>query len=249
MLKYARIATLVLVLPVIALVATKRTPSQETTAEAQATARQEKAREKSGEREEIPVVRFETQAIGKQRTMKGTAHDKPIEEMPNITNITESESWIERLPALPIEKSDAVVIGTVTKAEAHLSTERTTVYSEYTIAVDEVLSDKTDLGLVSNTTLTAAREGGGVQFASGHVQTYRMSGQGFLRASRRYVLFVKQNGETQELLLLTGYQLRKSQVIPVDQVTNHAVYSGANEADFINTVRKAIANSGKGAHQ
>jgi len=220
-------------------------------ASSRATWQEEKAKAKKGsvENEEIPVVRFEAQQVGKQREIKSPGHDKPIEEMTNITDITESESWIERLPALPIETSDAVLIGTVTQAEAHLSLQKTSVYSEYIIVIDKVLSDKTDLSLESVRTLTAMREGGRVQFSSGHIQTYRMSGQGFLRANRKYVVFVKQNRETQDFLLLTGYQLRKGKVTAVDQIASHSVYENFDETEFLDTVRKAIASTGKGTNQ
>lgn len=247
MLKYVPVTTLILVLPVVSLVTAMRSPSQETTVQAQATVKQEKTPKKNVENEEVPVVKFETEAPDKQKQMS-SAHDKSISEMPEITDITESESWIERLPALPMEKSDAVIVGTVAKAEAHLSTEQTGVYSEYTIVVDEVLSDKTDLSLVSGSRLTAVREGGGVQFASGHTQIYRMSGQGFLKPNRKYVLFVKRTEETHSLLLLTGYQLRRDRVIPVDQVSSHAVYAGANVGEFLNIVRTAISNYRRGTN-
>jgi len=243
MLKYVPIATLILVLPVVSLVTAMRSPGQETTVQAPATVKQEKTPKKNVEKEEVPVVKFETEATGKQKQMSN-AHDKSISEMPEITDITESESWIERLPALPMEKSDAVIVGTVAKAEAHLSTGQTSVYSEYAIVVDEVFSDKTNLSLVSGSTFTAVREGGGVQFASGHIQVYRMSGQGFLKPNRKYVLFVKRTGETHGFLLLTGYQLRRDRVIPVDQVSGHAVYAGANVGEFLTIVRTEISNYG-----
>lgn len=241
MLKYVPIATLILVLPVVSLVTAIRSPSQETTVQARATVKQEKTPKKNVENEEVPVVKFETEAPDKQKQMS-SAQDKSISEMPEVTDITESESWIERLPALPMEKSDAIIVGTVAKAEAHLSTGQTSVYSEYTIVVDEVFSDKTDLSLVSGSTFTAVREGGGVQFASGHIQIYRMSGQGFLKPNRKYVLFVKRAEETHGFLLLTAYQLRRDRVIPVDQVSSHAVYAGANVGEFLKIVRAAISN-------
>ena len=76
-----------------------------------------------------------------------------------------------------------------------------------------------------------------------------MSGQGFLRANRKYVLFVKQNRETQDFLLLTGYQLRKGKVSAVDKVSSHLVYEDFYETEFLDTVRKAIANTGKGTNR
>ena len=248
MLKYVPIATLILVLPVVSLVTAMRSPSQETTVQARPTVKQEKTPKKNVENEEVPVVKFETEPTDKQKLMS-SGPDKSISEMPEITDITESESWIERLPALPMEKSDAVIVATVAKAEAHLSTGQTSVYSEYTIVVDEVFSDKTDLSLVSGSTFTAVREGGGVQFASGHIQIYRMSGQGFLKPNRKYVLFVKRAEEPHGFLLLTGYQLLRDRVIPVDQVSGHAVYAGANVGEFLTIVRTAISNYGRGTNR
>lgn len=207
----------------------------------QSIAQQGKVKSQSTIEQALPIVRFTSQTSSGQHRMTNEENTPAIREMPNITVITEGESWIERLPGLPVEKSDAVVIGTVTYALAYLSNENTKVYSEYTIGIEEILKDKGEVSLVPGTVVNAIRDGGRVQFPSGHIQTYVLSGQGAVRTSQRYVLFLRKNTETNKFVLLTGYELRKGQVTAVDEVSAHSKYTGSEESRFINIVKAAIA--------
>ena len=63
-------------------------------------------------------------------------------------------------PALPIIQSDAIVIGQVTSAQAHLSSDKTNVYSEFVVRVNDVLkSDRFGLPGVGGF-ITTTRPGG-----------------------------------------------------------------------------------------
>lgn len=199
--------------------------------------RQDTTRDKT-EDSEIPTARFEQQAG--RHEIKRSAHDQPLEESAAVTEITESDSWLERLPALPVELSDAVIKGTVTEAQAQLSPEKTAVYSEYTVTIDAVLANRSNVSLVPGATVILIREGGRVQFASGHIQVYRMAGQGFPKVNHQYVLFAKQDADTKDLLLLTGYQLKNRKTIPLDDIADHTVYKEVSDTEFLNTVQQAI---------
>lgn len=194
----------------------------------------------------IPTVRFEGKAGTHE--IKRSTHDRPLEESPAVTEITESDSWLERVPALPVELSDAVIKGTVTESQAQLSAEKTAVYSEYSVTIDAVLTTTSNTSLTPGMAVTLIREGGRVQFASGHTQTYRMSGQGFPKLNHQYVFFIKQNTDTKDFLLLTGYQLKNRKVIPLDDLPSHAVYKDVSDTEFFSTVQQAI-NLRKGANQ
>lgn len=146
-------------------------------------------------------------------------------------------------PALPAAQSDAIVIGEVTDAEAFLSTDRTSIYSEFTVNVGEVLKD-TSLGtLTPGGAITTVRGGGAVRFPSGKIVRTGFNGKPLPRKGRRYVFFLKQNDEGGDFSIITAYELRVGRVFPLDglyttgqvvpQLAAHQKFKGMDEAAFL----------------
>jgi hypothetical protein len=69
-------------------------------------------------------------------------------------------------PAFPIGQSDAIVIAEVEGARAYLSQDKTSVYSEFTVLIEEVLKNASALSVVPGNTVTTERAGGRVRLAS-----------------------------------------------------------------------------------
>ena len=84
--------------------------------------------------------------------------------------------WWQAIPPIPISQSDLAVIGKVSSANAFLSANKSTVYSEFTIDVSAILKGRAEGYVV------VEREGGYVRFPSGHVRA--LDGQGNLAFSR-----------------------------------------------------------------
>lgn len=155
-------------------------------------------------------------------------------------------------PALPTTISDAIVIGEVTEAQAALSEDRTSVYSEFKTRIEEVLKSGGGTPVTSDTFVTALRPGGGVRFPSGKVRRFGVEGRTLPRVSRRYLLFLKFDNLAQAFYIVTGYELRGGKVFPLDGIPrygseNHPFaaygkYKNADEATFLNDVRQAIIN-------
>jgi len=161
--------------------------------------------------------------------------------------ITVNSEWDMGLPALPVAKSDLVVIGEVVDAEALLSGSKDWVYSEFTIRVDEVLKNTSNVTLTQGASVIADRDGGGVRFPSGRVTIQYIAGQGMPRVGRRYALFLTVDDQEQGFHILTGYELRGGRVIPVDNPAGgtHPIatkYNGVDEASFLSDLRSSIAN-------
>ena len=154
--------------------------------------------------------------------------------------------WYLYVPALPIVESDAVVVGEVTASSGHLSNDKTGAYSEFVIRIDEVL--KEDSGL-SNEFVIAVREGADVELPSGRIVRYEIVHQGLPQVGRRYVLFLKYNEQGNDYDILTGYELRKERVLPLDKVQPFAIYKTQREDTFLDSVREAIARSFKNGGQ
>lgn len=151
--------------------------------------------------------------------------------------------WEVGLSALPAESSDAVIVGTVQDARAHLSPDKTGVYSEFGVKVDEVLKDSTNLISVGGL-VAADREGGRVRYPSGEVAPYTINAQGMPRVNKQYVLFLK--GGEDGFRIVTGYELRGGKAHALDFVAKFEKFNGTDEATLLRLIREAIASPGSG---
>ena len=159
-------------------------------------------------------------------------------------------------PAIPIVQSDAVIIGEITGAQAFLSEDKTAIYSEFKVRIEEVLKDGSPASLTHDSEIVAERSGGAVRFASGKITRVGFEGKPLPRIGRKYLLFLKYSAEGQDFILITAYELRAGQVYPLDGLTlegkalwpyeAYQKYKGADEASFLNEVRQAIATAGRG---
>lgn len=159
-------------------------------------------------------------------------------------NIRETAANVEPLPlnehfwwglsAIPVRQSDAVVIGEVTAAQAYLSTDKTGVYSEFTVQVEQVLKP---LAGVSLSSIPVVRPGGAVRFPSGRLLRYETRHQGMPKTGSRYVLFLKCHSDGEDFSLLTGYEFKNNLVIPLDNIEGlFAEYKDWSEAVFLNVI-------------
>jgi hypothetical protein len=159
--------------------------------------------------------------------------------------------WERGLPAFPFHKSSSVIIGEITRAEAHLSSDETKIYSEFTVLVDVVLKDDELVALRPQSKITVERPGGRVRFPSGKIVVAAVSNQDLPRVGRRYVLFLTHDfimgGRYDEtFFILTGYELRNSKVFPLDKLTSgHPinVYKGSDEEAFLKALTSALSNA------
>lgn len=166
-------------------------------------------------------------------------------------DIVSFSDWEADLPAFPAARSQAVVIGRVKTAQAHLSSDKAVVYSEFTVQVDEVL--KTDVGETSppNSLITVTRGGGRVRFPSGHVTVQHVAGQGMPLAGRQYVFFLERDAAEKDFHILTGYELRGDRVFTLDfPHDGHPInqYHDVDKATFMNALRLAGADPQQAIH-
>jgi hypothetical protein len=94
---------------------------------------------------DLPVANYEPAEPGSAirlsaRRERDARYDNRgwVREDPNVSIVASSGHWGNGLSALPVGQSDGVVVGHVTDAEAHLSTDRTGVYSEFSLEVEDV---------------------------------------------------------------------------------------------------------------
>jgi hypothetical protein len=153
-------------------------------------------------------------------------------------------------PALPASQSDVIVIGQVKSAQAFLSEDKTNVYSEFTVVVDEILKNDSSSGVILGNSITTVRNGGGVRFPSGKVIQRGFGGRPFPLTDRRYVFFLNYKNDEQDYPIITAYELRSGAVFPLDgfdidgrllePYAEYQKYKGWDEASFLNKIREAI---------
>ena len=155
--------------------------------------------------------------------------------------------WEVGLPALPVARSSAVIVGDISDAQAYLSEDGTNIYSEFVVQVQQIL--KNDNQVPIGNSIAVERSGGRVRLPSGKIVTARTNHQDLPRIGTRYVLFLTHNFSSgvnpDSLNILTGYELREGRVFPLDKLgPKHPVssYKGADQASFLNDLAKALVN-------
>ncbi len=213
------------------------------------------AKEKPHRLRNLPIVDFadpnpaDAALIAKQK-VKASRYDRyssqVIEEGYMIESRKFSSHWFTDLTALPFARSDVVLIGTVMSSKAHLSNDRTGIYSEFEVQVEEILKDTLKDSAYPGTTVCLERFGGAVRFPSGVIQKYEVTGQGMPSLGERYLFFLKRIDKT-DLSIVTGYQLDGEVVTPLDGavveegngVYPFDKYQNSTVSSFLQTVRNA----------
>ena len=174
-------------------------------------------------------------------------------------NITEDEiqmssyDWATGLSPLPVEKSQIVIIGKVVDAQAHLSENEKSVYSEFKIEIKKVLKNNEQISFEEDKYITVEREGGVVQYPSGYKTLFAVQGQQMPVVGQEYVFFITNEfpiigRQENDLYLITAYELKNGLVFPLDYpgAGTHSlarVYNGKAESFFMDELLKSLSNS------
>jgi len=173
-------------------------------------------------------------------------HLKRFDELrPGTKEVTMVTHFWQAIPGLPAGQSDAVVIGKVGSASAYTSLDKTDVYTEYVVQIEEILKNDQVHGLATGGSLIAVREGGGVELADQRVVIYATD-QGRLNVGGKYVLFLKYNEGGQDYSVLTGYKLHGGHTQALDDsIDKFSIYDGVAQSRFLDVVREAIVDPPK----
>lgn len=175
--------------------------------------------------EEIPIVDIyapepDNPATKELQKSRGRKYDTgtPLEDFlePESDLLDLPSAHVSPEPSLPIDQSELVAIGTITDSKAFLSNDRTDVYSEFTIQIEEVLLNRSPLTLISGSKITGERQGGRIRFSSGNILLRGISGRGFPTKQGKYILFLKWNEGGQDFLITTGYKIQRGAIEPLD---------------------------------
>lgn len=144
-------------------------------------------------------------------------------------------------PALPVAKSDIVLIGVVGETKAHLSENKRNVFSEFKIAVETVLKTSNEQTL-QGSVLTIDRMGGFVTYPNGQKILYRISGMYMPKVGARYLFFLDSINK-HDYGIVTAYELTPAGVIPLDMSSQFLELEGKSENDIMQELRRLLLNT------
>ena len=253
------VSLLLILLAVLVVTAVAALQSQDKSSQAQ---NQPQKRKPKFEDERWPLVDYDAPELTApeeraKRHNKNSRYDKQdLVSKPSPNDFPDNfeanliNDWAVSFPALPVERSNVIILGKVTSAKAYLSNDKTGVYSEFTVHVCKVLKDDSATPVAVDNDLIAERIGGRVRMPSGYIQQYGIANQGMPTLGGRYVFFLKRNEQGQDYSILTGYELKDGRVQPLDGVDaptqsgkrpQFAAYEGMAETVFLTTVQQEIA--------
>jgi len=151
------------------------------------------------------------------------------------------KDYAQPIDPLPVSRSAAVVIGTILSSKAFVSKDRTYVYSDFQVRVDQVLKQDPQANLAVGGRMVASRGGGTIHFPSGHIKDYVNHGEGMPAIGSQYLFFlVKPDIPEPEYEVIIGgaYELRNGMVHPLDDYNMELDNTG--EPELISKVRTAI---------
>jgi hypothetical protein len=158
--------------------------------------------------------------------------------------------WANNLPVLPVKESEVILVAKVIDAEAYLSSNKKSVYSEFTLQVEKEFKNTSARFSSVDKTLEVERDGGLVRYPSGFETLYFVDGQRMPKISKRYVFFLTHQFplygfKKDDLYLLTAYQLEDGKVTPLDDPGGGThkmatAYRDKSENVLLNDLREAI---------
>ena len=156
---------------------------------------------------------------------------------------------------LPIQQSDFIIIGTVIDSRAFVTNDKTAIYSEFDIKVEQIIK-KVFQSNSPDTLITVERVGGYVRFPSGMKQKRGELGHNLPQKNKTYIFFLKLNTDGEDFLILTGYEIQGQQVYPLDGLKrpNPKVFRGyeqfknTNLNSFLSNLQILLTNPSQGRY-
>lgn len=156
---------------------------------------------------------------------------------------SKSTHWINEVPDLPVKQSSVILVGRVIDAEAFLSTDKTSIYSEFKVEVETAFKNTASQPLYH---IVVDRLGGAVRFPSGRIQRFNFfRGQRMPQIGRRYILFLNHQMSGQDPSILTGYELSEGQILALDNLPPYSNYNQWSESKFLKLLEETIEKEAK----
>ena len=176
-------------------------------------------------------------------------------ELPKNSEIFFEHIW-PAVDFIPAGESAVVVVGRVIKVQPYLSSDRSRIYTEITVAVDDLLKRDQDNRIAANKTVVIDRLGGTLELKTGKKvrDGIQIDNLGNLHLSKRYVIFAQAINDENDLSLIKSYELVDGKVFTNDSRPSRLIstlrsvpVTWGDEAAFVKAVREATVSAARHA--
>lgn len=186
-----------------------------------------------------PQQRAERQAKNKRYERFG-AETRPLTDPEVSGRGTTIDS--QTPAALPVAESSDIFIGQVVQARSYFSEYKTSIYTEFTVQVQQVFQSNSQARIEAGSKIIVTREGGGLRLRDGRVVVYEVGGLGRMpRPGRQYLFFLKPVHENQDLSIVESYEIRDGRIFPSRRRPN---YEGLGVDTLISELRAELQRKG-----
>jgi hypothetical protein len=148
------------------------------------------------------------------------------------------------LPPVPISESAIVLTGEVVRKQPYLSEDQASIYTEFTIQIEEIIKNSGKDVLQSRDLVMVEIEGGALQLRNGRVVKYGVIGKGsLLNLNSRYLLFLSPIDD--DLTITKAYEIDNDFVIPFNSGNGEEKYLDFSPIDFLEFVRRETSRAMK----
>jgi hypothetical protein len=178
-----------------------------------------------------------------KRRAKGKHYDNGhISPRPTTHSSGLESEWDLVVADFPVQQSNVVVIGKTLNGGAFMSPDKTGVYTEVSLKIEDVLYKDEDTS-INDQTIAISRTGGVVRYPTGEESLFLIVGQNMPTLDKRYLFFLKSIPNTDGFEILTGYELSSSGVLALDNPMKFRQYNGQDVTRFIQAVRSLLQPS------
>lgn len=157
---------------------------------------------------------------------------------------------------IPAAESAVVIVGRVIKVQPYLSSDRSRIYTEITIAVDDLLKRDQGNRVAANKTVVIDRLGGALKLKTGRIvrdDTW-IDNLGSPQLGQRYVVFARAINDAKDISLIKSYELIDGKVFTNDSRPSRLISTLAgvplaweDEAAFLKAVRDVTVSTARNA--
>jgi len=153
-------------------------------------------------------------------------------------------TFLESPPPPPLPtNSDLIVVGSIQRRQPYLSENVTSVYTEFTVHIEEILKNHISSPVYSFEPLTMNREGGAIRMPNGRVFGYLVAPIGSMpEVGKRYVLFLQYEAE-RDYKLVVGYELTDTRIIPLEDFADREPLLNLTEAQFLSLLKQKMSQT------
>ena len=185
--------------------------------------------------------RARRQLAGKRYEDAGGLVDSTLPIWEDEERILQTDAYLT-VPAIPVKESELIVIGKVLAAAAHLSNNKKTVYSEFTVQIDEILRDTTG-NIKKEGSVTVDREGGFVEYKNGLRRFHAIGALSMPQVGGKYILFLRNRDKGPNYEIINGYELKDDGVRVLTHSPETISYFGMDQTVLLSRVRKALSEA------